>query len=672
MMEFKRIPILGLDYRTKDHEAIPGLCRQLNNLYPAGSRESMAWSPMPAPVSLLASATKHRIRGAYLWNRANMPSQLLTLELNDDTGKDTICAYPVDQQGSVGQTPTQLYVFPDTSDDRRISWAQTGDNLVVSAAIGNVLDRMLVLQVVDSETVCLDFNPNIAYPRITFDFTVASDKNAALTFATVYFGIRVAYELVDGGYLGISPVFCFPVTKTAGDLHNQWPKLTIKGGPVTFDAAWQKLVSGMVVYLSPYVSDQEPSPQAEAIVRDKLFHRIGVIEGMFAGTGSVTFDEDWDTIPTLETLEIDQVLSSKQMRAPTLFSYNKRIMYAGAEYRFLPPSRLDGLTQTDSGGGTIGVVPPPPEAFIWNTELDPSSLNSANPPVVIGPAAGDKSVVRFSAINNLSWVAPDLTGLGLTYQKTVIQRRVSYVFKRLVRQYSPYAVEFDWQNEVLAPGWVTISDGVASPAVTYTDNYYLDWTLDWRDVTWFSGAFPNFIRHEDKVENIENIRVEYRALAHYTNGLESVYVVATHRDRIIAPVTNIVLADWLNPGETSNPTDDDRKITVSWHAKLTWTNPSIGQTALAIENIYVERGWQYIVADLAGIQVGSPRIFSSYRIAVLSADQQEVLDDASTEQILEPGQSTRNVIVSYRIGVKFRDVDEISWAQFTAQNQSKP
>jgi hypothetical protein len=669
-MEHYRTLIHGLNYRIDDHEAKPGQCRVLENVYPSGPPDAPVWKPALKPAVMLATNKDRKpIKSAYVWHRANLPSLLIVLAYSENTGTDMLYSFEMGADGSIpaSAVETTLYAITDEIADREAAFAQTGDNLIVSIGTPARAEKMLWVTMIDGAVACVDFNVNVPFPEITVDTSVSSAKNTpGLDFSHVYFAVRMAWELLDGTLLGISGALIIDVTPKSTS-PTVWPIIKFTATQLSFsDANWKRLIRGLVLYMSPYASDQVIDPE-EYLVRESMFYRIGILESVFTGSPSYTFDEEWDTITTLERLESDVLISRKSMLAKALFSYNKRVLYGAIEYLFNAPSRLDGKVETGVGVPTLTY--PKPSWLLVAVVTVPSSAAST----IVHPGSFD-NLYRFAYKNTLSWDMPDLPE-GVTFSKIAMQRRISFTYKKFANT-GTIVPEFIHERVVLDAndngGWKHIGTSIqqgepyqTDDAPEYTDDSYFDFKFS------KTGSFGT-----GTGEDVYNITFEYRIKALYSNG-ESGYT-----DAVLTPVGTIVNPLPVTALELAVSGGQDffnDLLTVQVGklealAEMRWILPDENDTKLKIAAIHIERSWSYSHRVLTNGNPYDPvyndqnTFYDFAEVASLPPSTTVFQDEVVTPAVyLQKGEGYLMLHIEYKVIVEYEKSDtrpeaSVSWS----------
>lgn len=355
-MENQRLYLQGLDYRSNDREAPPGVCRVLSDLYPAGDTERPSWAPV-SNRELFYEDPAGKILGVYLWARTNARTTIVYLLHSAPNGNpvdDTIVMRDVDANIVPVGDSRVLYTLKDYRDAREISFAQIGDTLIMSIVDGETLDELIVASTSGLDTICSPYNlPDT--PRVLPPDSYQASKILwpSAVLVGYYFGFRFGWELIDGTIAKISGVsirmanreFAGSVTVTTSKMTVS-PELNATQEAATFfgdssfcrlgeelpaDHPYKDVIKGIAILIS------EPKLTIEDVLENAVYYRYGTITDVF-GTNPPAVNVKFliDDLITLPVFEED-ALTSHDVYAATIASYNKMLLLAGVAYDYQLP-----------------------------------------------------------------------------------------------------------------------------------------------------------------------------------------------------------------------------------------------------------------------------------------------------------------------------------------------
>lgn len=355
-MKSAAVTLKGLNFKTPDDQAQPGMCRVLTNLYPSGDPEAIAWNPAGnAVLALDLSAYQENLPAffnPYIWHRANLPSMLI-VGWQYDNGVDTenaIKGYELNSDGYVVSPSVagqfQITLDTEAAEFGELRYAQIGDQLVIVRNRKSQPDEMWVVRTDGGSTLTHPFNLPAA-PIIS----VTNPSATGGVLEVGWYGFRWGLLLEDGSLCRISPVRFINATNATT------PTLLFTLGTVSDPSNWNSILRGIIVF----VSAKGTSP--EDILKTSQFYEVGVFEKVFTSSTTLELNASNATILT-KTLMREDSLMTHTIRAAEVFSYNKSALFAGVEYDFIKPHNLSFVAANPPGGGGEFETPLPPSGLL--------------------------------------------------------------------------------------------------------------------------------------------------------------------------------------------------------------------------------------------------------------------------------------------------------------------
>lgn len=263
------IPILGVDKRLLERQAVPGLCEQITGLRPDGPAEDPYWRAVPNPDQLKNSGgtpfthtDSDKIIAAY-WQKRSVVGGYA--EEPDDTRLNRLLVFLstgdidiVDPDYGSGWEVVKTYtVENDPTAEWEVDFTTIGE--VVAIAVRKDEQPMPLIYLFDDLFIPNGYPPLphiLVHPLIDDVSQVEFDAEDYEGFRTGYFALRFAYTLSNGDAVMMSrpliiDTFNMPVLYQ--DEKVRWKLILYLGGFVNTPdnlEFWKDVLTGINVYMA--------------------------------------------------------------------------------------------------------------------------------------------------------------------------------------------------------------------------------------------------------------------------------------------------------------------------------------------------------------------------------------------------------------------------------------
>lgn len=353
--EKAEIPILGLDTRPLQRQAVAGLCSDIKNLRPDGMKEDPYWRAVPEPGQLKNSsgvAFSHSKQGLivdayYLVQNRNVPggqTERLILVFSDGS------LDVVDPDGTGDWQVITTYDFEEEAGPWSADFAVVGEILAIAISQGEFPYQLLYLY--QDQVIPYGFPdlPNLSMNKIPKGYSdVQVEAGTHTGLRDGYYAYRYGFRIAPGKNVMLSPPIPFEVNRDeAGDDYNEYDhvffelEFTLVGysaeNPPQNYSFWRKVLGGIDVY----VSDRHES-KADVLL-DGLFYNVvsfGSIDKQLDYVGSQDpnikrFAGKEEDISTNPLFDVDDG-SFHRLAASTVHGYNSRLALGRVAVDFAEP-----------------------------------------------------------------------------------------------------------------------------------------------------------------------------------------------------------------------------------------------------------------------------------------------------------------------------------------------
>jgi hypothetical protein len=366
-MNVEKIHIQGLNYSVSDRQAAPGVCRELENLFPSGHIDTPVWDPVhnsdqfykiegsdawpfnsPAPVVI------YPIKDAYPWKRANRSSMLIYLRSDPINGIDCLCGRQIDSNNNIVVSINEeiFYSFPHT-ESNDLSFAQISDQLFICISRGGTPFELLQLIESESGTICLPYNIP-SPPSVDLYFKAVKGKVNHFSGTT---GFLCAWELFDGTIVKPTQEMIIESKGDTGGL------MTVKVYKTALEAKWKNIIRGVAVFMTDAFTEAvidvenavigKKQSAIENYLENAVFKKIGLLENIFDTEQELSVELTRDDFIIISDLYDEDNLNNDIVLPNIVSSYNAKLLLADVGVQYSKPAEVDGFVTPPNQDGQV-------------------------------------------------------------------------------------------------------------------------------------------------------------------------------------------------------------------------------------------------------------------------------------------------------------------------------
>lgn len=450
-MNIEKVHIQGLNYSISDRQAAPGVCRELENLFPSGMIDAPVWNPAHDageyykvegsdawPFNSPAPVVVYPIKDAYPWKRANRSSMLIYLRSDPINGYDYLCGRQIDSNNNIIDSVNEeiFYSFPHT-ESNDLSFAQISDQLYVCISRGGQPFELLQLMESENGTICLPYNLP-SPPSVDVYFKAVKDKTNHFTGIT---GFLCAWELFDGTIVKPTQEMIIESKGDTGGL------MTVKVYKTALNVKWKNIIRGVAVFMTDAFTEAildvddavkgKKQTATENYLENAVFKKIGTLENIFDADQELSVELTRDDFIIISDLYDEDNLNNDIVLPNIVSSYNAKLLLADVGVQYSKPAEVDGF-----------VTPPDQDGQIIHRNIIELKIEMSKDPVDY----------RFRNKSVLSWINP--------------KDAVSVIIERVYSVYEVFVNFGNQEKKILTVGWTLLQGYFVGTSYTDTLMYY--------------------------------------------------------------------------------------------------------------------------------------------------------------------------------------------------------
>lgn len=332
------IKLQGMDLRPLDRQRPDGVCELIEGLRPEGSREDPYWVGIPSAEKLddanpiLAASWHIRTRRGEFSDSQSSLTRLIVLRTHGLSILDPEDDYSTVKHYSLG-----------SNSDRRASFSQIGEGLVIGLSVDGKPEETLVLY--DDEFIPLEV-PDLPGFEVSvgdgIEVENEDDPDPDVGLPACMVAVRIAWLLKSGEHSPLSTPIVIRMPGRSNLVDGGWiatHKLDVSVDPYV-DDTWEQIAAGVTVFIATADSaifDEEDPPDGlsdEERVLNALYHEGGAIDGISGGEAIIGYNRE----QLLLNNESQEDTLSGSLTASVVHGYNERLVTGNTAFSFVGPA----------------------------------------------------------------------------------------------------------------------------------------------------------------------------------------------------------------------------------------------------------------------------------------------------------------------------------------------